>query len=178
MTKYQLDAIPFAHKDLDAWRDPFVGITYTHEPTGLVVSGGVDDIWVTPQDELIIVDYKSTCKDGTIEALGDSPWEKQYTRQLGVYRWLLESNGFTVQDTGYLLYANANKTLDEFNNQLQFESTLIPVTADRDWIEETLLAIKTCLDRTDLPEVGESCEFCPYRQAAGKKLQAIHFANK
>jgi hypothetical protein len=30
---------------MDMWRDPFVGIEYTEPETGLVVSGGVDDIW-------------------------------------------------------------------------------------------------------------------------------------
>tara|TARA_B100001989_G_scaffold245115_1_gene214563 strand:+ start:1562 stop:2350 length:789 start_codon:yes stop_codon:yes gene_type:complete len=177
MDKYEIKAVPFAHHDLETWRDPFVGITHTHAETGLVVSGGVDDIWINSEGELIIVDYKSTSKEGTIDKLGDSPWEKQYARQLGVYRWLLEKNGFKVQDTGYLVYANADKNLEAFNNQLQFETTLVPVVADTKWIEDTLIEIKTCLDRKDLPPCGEDCEYCPYREAAGKKLQAIHFAN-
>jgi CRISPR/Cas system-associated exonuclease Cas4 (RecB family) len=178
MTEYKIEAVPFVHKDMDMWRDPFVGITHKHEPTGLMISGGVDDIWVTPDDKLIIVDYKSTSKDGRIDKLGDSPWEKQYTRQLGVYRWLLEKNGFQVENTGYLVYANADKSLPEFGNKLVFETTVLPVEATVDWIEPTLKEIKTCLDRTDLPPSGERCEFCPYREASGKKLQAIHFANK
>lgn len=178
MTKYHVDAVPFAHKDLDTWRDAFVGVMYTHEPTGLVVSGGVDDVWVKPDGTLIIVDYKSTSKDGTIERLGDSPWEAQYARQLGVYRWLLEQNGFTVESTGYLVYANADKSLDAFDDKLIFETTLVPVETDVSWIEQTLADIKTCLDSEQLPRIGDSCEFCPYREAAGKKLQAVFLANK
>lgn len=178
MEEYKLDAVPFQHNEMDTWRDPFVGITHIHKPTSLTISGGVDDIWVTPENKLIIVDYKSTCKDGKIDKLGDSPWEKQYTRQLGVYRWLLEQNGFEVEDIGYLVYANASKNELGFDNKLVFETTLIPVEAVTDWIESTLVDIKSCLDRKDLPQSGESCEFCPYREAAGKKLQAIHFANK
>lgn len=178
MTEYKVDAVPFEHKDMDKWRDPFVGITHLHETTGLMISGGVDDVWVNKDDSLIIVDYKSTSKEGRIDKLGDSPWEKQYSRQLGVYRWLLEKNGFKVQDEGYLVYANADKTLPEFGNKLEFETTLVSVDAQTDWIEETLAEIKVCLDRKDLPPSGDKCEFCPYREAAGKKLQAIHFANK
>lgn len=177
MTEYNVDAVPFKHEMMDTWRDPFVGITHKHEVTGLMVSGGVDDIWVTKNETLIIVDYKSTSKDGRIDKLGDSPWEKQYTRQLGVYRWLLEKNDFTVDPTGYLVYANANKALPEFGNKLEFETTLIPVEAKVDWIDNTLSDIKACLDQTTLPPCGDSCEFCPYREAAGKKLQAIHFSN-
>lgn len=178
MTKYNIDAVPFAHKDLDIWRDPFVGIMHTHAPTGLVVSGGVDDIWVKPDGSLIIVDYKSTSKEGRIDALGDSPWEVQYTRQLGVYRWLLEHNGFTVNETGYLVYANADKSLEGFNNTLVFETTVVPVEADTTWIDATLQDIKGCLEAETLPKSGDACEFCPYREAAGKKLQAVHFSKK
>lgn len=175
MTKYQIEAVPFVHKEMDTWRDPFVGIMHTHDPTGLVVSGGVDDIWVKPDGTLIIVDYKSTSKDGRIEKLGDSPWEKQYSRQLGVYRWLLEQNGFTVAQTGYLVYANADKTLDTFDDKLVFETTLVSVETDVTWIDATLSDIKANLDSEQLPSIGTSCEFCPYREACGKKLQAIHF---
>ena len=178
MTEYGVKAVPFQHKDMETWRDPFVGITHKHEPTELIISGGVDDIWVTPENKLIIVDYKSTSKEGKIEKLGDTPWEQQYTRQLGIYRWLLEKNGFEVEETGYLVYANADKDLPEFGNQLQFETTLVPVQTSVDWIEETLSDIKKCLDRKDLPPIGENCEFCPYREAVGKKFFAIHQQTK
>ncbi len=177
MTEYGVNAVPFQHPDLDTWRDTFVGITYTHRTTGLVVSGGVDDIWTKPDGTLIIIDYKSTSKADRITKLGDSPWEQQYTRQLGVYRWLLEQNGFPVDETGYLVYANANATGETFGDALHFETTLVSVPTDISWIEGTLIDIKTCLDATELPIIGHSCEYCPYRTAAGKKLQAIHFKN-
>ncbi len=178
MKKYGIDAVPFKHKDMDTWRDPFVGIMHTEETTGLVVSGGVDDIWVKADGTLIIVDYKSTSKEGTIESLGDSPWEMQYTRQLGVYRWLLEKNGFTVDQTGYLVYANADKNLDAFDDKLVFETTLVPVQTDTSWIEKTLHDIRECLERDTYPAPGENCEYCPYREACGKKLLAIHKVTK
>jgi CRISPR/Cas system-associated exonuclease Cas4 (RecB family) len=178
MEQYGIDAIPFSHPDLETWRDPFVGITHKHEPTGMVISGGVDDIWVNPAGNLIIVDYKATSKDSRIDTLGDSPWEQQYTRQLGVYKWLLEQNGFTVEDTGYLVYANADKSLPEFGDTLQFETTVIPVEAVTEWIEPTLADIKACLEQKTIPEPGPNCEFCPYREACGKKLLKIHNETK
>ena len=177
MDEYKIDAVPFQHDQMDTWRDPFVGIAHTHEATGLTVSGGVDDIWTTPEGKLIIIDYKSTSKEGKIDKLGDSPWELQYTRQLGVYRWLLEQNGFEVENTGYLVYANASKDEEGFDNKLVFETTLVPVEADTTWIEPALNNIKACLDQKDLPKTGDKCEFCPYREASGKKLQAVHFSN-
>lgn len=62
MTKYKIEAVPLADSRMDSWRDPFVGIEYKEPETGLVISGGVDDIWITPEKKLIIVDYKSTQK--------------------------------------------------------------------------------------------------------------------
>lgn len=176
MEKYKVDAVPFAHEKLDLWRDNFGGIQHTDDTTGLVVCGAVDDIWVQPDGTLIIVDYKATSKDGRIESLGDSPWEVQYTRQLGVYRWLLEQNGFTVAKDGYLVYANADKAVDAFDDKLIFETTLVPVETDTSWINETLGAIKDCLESEAIPPTGDMCEYCPYREAVGKKLQKIHFA--
>ncbi len=178
MTKYEVDAIPFADKRIDAWRDPFVGIEYKEPETGLVISGGVDDIWITPEKKLIIVDYKSTSKDGSITELSDSPWDQQYQRQLGVYRWLLEKIGFTVEEIGYLVYANASKDFDAFDDQLIFETTLVTVKTNTRWILPTLHKIKACLDSDTIPSIGERCEFCPYREACGKKLQFIYHANK
>lgn len=174
MAKYAIDAVPFSHESLDEWRDNFGGVSHTHEGSGLTVCGAVDDIWVTPEGSLIVVDYKATSKAERIEQLGDSPWEQQYQRQLGVYRWLLEQNGFEVETTGYLVYANASKDEDAFDDKLIFETTLVPCPTKIDWIEDCLIAIKELLEQETVPNVGEQCEYCPYREAAGKKLQAIH----
>lgn len=178
MEKYNIEAVPFQHKDLATWRENFEGIAYKDKETGITISGAVDDVWVKPDGELIIVDYKSTSKDGSITELSDSSWDQQYKRQLGVYKWLLEKNGFKVNTLGYLVYANADKTVDAFNAQLVFETTLVPVELETEWIEETVDAIKDCLESNELPLVGVACEYCPYREAAGKKFFKIHQANK
>jgi CRISPR/Cas system-associated exonuclease Cas4 (RecB family) len=174
MEENDVAAIPFAHKKLDIWRDNFSGIEHTHEATGFVVSGAVDDIWQDPEGKLIVVDYKATSKEGTIDTLADSSWEDQYKRQIGVYQWLLLKNGFEVNETGYFVYANGDSSLDSFDNILQFETTLVPCKGDLSWIEPTLLEIKACLESNKIPPVGSSCEFCPYREACGKKLQEMH----
>lgn len=178
MEKYDIDALPFQHDSLNTWRENFEGITYVDEVLGFTMSGAVDDIWVTKDDELIIVDYKSTSKDGSITELSDSPWDQQYKRQLGVYKWLLEKNGFVVSNTGYLVYANADKAVGAFDDRLIFETTLVPVALEIDWIQPTLEKIKECLDSESLPPIGDRCEFCPYREASGKKLQAVYLKNK
>lgn len=178
MLAHGLAAVPFAHTELDVWRDPFVGVSYTDPTTKLTVCGGIDDVWTTTDGTLIVVDYKSTSKEGSITTLSDSPWDAQYARQLAVYRWLFEKNGYSVQTTGYLLYANAQKDRDEFADMLEFETTLVPVETSTSWIEPLLLEIHACLTASTLPAIGPSCEFCPYREASAKKLQAVYYANQ
>jgi hypothetical protein len=62
---------------------------------------------------------------------------------------------------------------EAFDGQLEFELTLVPLKGDTGWIEPTLTDIKKCLDADLLPSIGKNCEFCVYRDAAGKKLQAL-----
>ena len=170
MKTYGVDAVPFQHKDIDLWRDNFKGIAYTHPATGLVVSGAVDDIWINPTGELVVVDYKATSKVGKIESLADSAWEDQYRRQMGVYQWLLRNNGFPVSSTGYFVYANATTDREAFDGKLDFDVTLIPCDGDTSWIDDALPKVKSCLEADVIPESGSACEFCPYREAAGRAL--------
>lgn len=108
MENYGIEAVPFDHPKMDTWREVFEGVEYKHESTGFTVSGAVDDVWVDKTGKLFVVDYKSTSKDSSIETL-DQDWHIGYKRQMEVYQWLLRKNGFEVSDTGYFVYANAQK---------------------------------------------------------------------
>jgi RecB family exonuclease len=174
MTTYGIDAVPFKHKDMDVWRENFEGVEYKHPETSFTICGAVDDIWVTPAGELIVIDYKSTSKPGSIKTLDDSSWNEQYKRQMGVYQWLLRKNGFTVSPTGYFVYANASADKEAFDGTLEFEVTLVECAGQTEWIDEVLPRIKETLDADAIPPSGSACEFCPYREAAGKKLLALH----
>jgi ATP-dependent exoDNAse (exonuclease V) beta subunit len=94
-----LKAVPFAHEDMDVWRANFTGVSTLHKATNLHIFGAVDDIWVNEDDELIVVDYKATSKDGEVSL--DAEWQNMYKRQMEIYQWLLRQNGFKVQNTGY-----------------------------------------------------------------------------
>lgn len=178
MKENGIEAVPFVHEKLDDWRDAFTGITTVHAGTGLTVSGAVDDIWMQPDGVLIVADYKATSKEEAITSLKDSPWSEQYARQLSVYRWLLEQNGFRVAPTAYLIYANASKAEADFSNQLKFETNLITVETTTDWIEQTLIDIHATLESEEIPPTGEFCDFCAYREACGKKLYVRHKQNQ
>lgn len=171
MKQYGIDAVPFVHPELETWRENFKGIEYKHPETGFIVSGAVDDIWVNPKAELIVVDYKATSKDETIESLSDSSWEDQYRRQIGIYQWLLRKKGFRVASKGYFVYANANADKRAFDKQLEFEVTLVPCEGDNSWVDSALLDAKKCLNGMTIPAANPTCDFCAYREAAGKAFK-------
>ena len=176
MEQYGVDAVPFQDKRMDEWRDSLRGgIVYRHPEYGFPICGGVDDIWVNPTGELIIVDYKATSKDERITAL-DQDWHDGYKRQMEVYQWLFRKNGFTVSDVGYFVYANADKDKKAFDGVLEFEITLIPHKGDDSWVDSTITAIHECLESDELPKNAPDCDYCTYREMVGRKLQA--FAGK
>ncbi len=169
---YGVDAVPFDDPRMDEWRDALRrGIQHIHKPTGMTVRGGVDDVWVDKDGKLIIVDYKATSKAGKIESL-DEDWHRGYKRQLEIYQWLFRQNGFEVSDTGYWVYANASKDRKAFDAKLEFEVTLVPYTGSTSWVEGALLDLKVCLDSNTVPAPAAECDYCRYREAAGKALLA------
>jgi hypothetical protein len=178
MKQYGIDAVPFQHANMGTWRENFEGVECVDDATGFKVCGAVDDIWVNPEGELIVVDYKATSKAGTIESLSDSSWEASYKRQMGVYQWLLRRNGFTVSPTGYFVYANADGDKEAFDGKLEFEITLVPCVGETEWIDAALPKIKETLTSDAIPTAGKDCEYCAYREAAGKKLMALHKATQ
>jgi CRISPR/Cas system-associated exonuclease Cas4 (RecB family) len=166
---YGLKLVPFKHEKMDEWRDALRrGIQYLHEPTNLLITGGVDDIWVDLEtDELVVVDYKATAKNGEVSL--DAEWQIGYKRQIEVYQWLLRANGFKVKNIGYFVYTNGQLDADGFKYTLKFKTKIIDYTGNDDWVEPALSKMKECLDG-DMPAVGTAamggpCEFCAYAKA-------------
>ena len=168
MKTYGVEAVPFAHKELDAWRDALRrGVQYHHLPTNLLVRGGIDDVWQNKKGELIVVDYKATSKKSEISLY------EAYKRQAEVYQWLFRKNGFKVSQTAYFVYANGRSDAAAFDGKLEFDVELIPHVGDDSWIEPMLFDIKECLMSDTVPEKGIRCDYCPYREAAGKVLSRL-----
>ncbi len=166
MKRYGVEAVPYVHQDLDVWRENFIGKQYLHEPTNLIVYGAVDDIWINPKGELIIVDYKSTSTENEISL--EDHWKQGYKKQLEIYQWIFRQSGFSVSKTAYIVYANAMKNRPAFDGMLEFTLSLHPHVGDDSWIESTIFDIKKCLDFARAPNPNKECEFCSYRAKAGK----------
>lgn len=180
--KYGLDAVPFADERMEEWRDALRrGITYFHEPTNLILRGGIDDVWVNPERELIIVDYKATSKK--IGPSSEDDLYDSYKRQMEIYQWLFRKNGFAVSPTGYFVYVNGKSDAKAFDGKLEFDVELIPYTGSDTWVEPAVYDLKQMLMSDDIPPTGTSfgggpCEYCSYRESAGKILQELHAKNK
>lgn len=180
--KYGLDAIPFADDRMEEWRDALRrGIAYLHEPSNILVRGGIDDVWVTPTGELIIVDYKATSKK--VGPSSEDDLYDAYKRQLEIYQWLFRRNGFTVSPTVYFVYVNGKSDATAFDGKLEFDIELIPYTGSDAWVEGAVIDLKHTLVSDAIPPIGTSfgggpCEHCTYREAAGKALKDIHLKQK
>lgn len=165
MKEYGVDAVPFAHEKMDEWRDSLRrGITVPIEGSKVTVTGGVDDVWQTPDGKLIIVDYKATSKSGEVNL--DAQWQDAYKRQMEIYQWLFRKNGFDVSKIGYFVYCNGDSDKEAFDGKLEFNIKLIPYEGDDGWVEQTILNAIECLNSDIIPNSGEDCDYCKYRQAA------------
>jgi len=164
MKEYGIDAVPYPHEKLDEWRDSLRrGIRYLHEPTNLMIRGGVDDVWVNPKGELHIVDYKATSKNSEVNL--DAEWQDGYKRQMEIYQWLFRKNDFKVSDIGYFVYCNGDTDKEAFDAKLEFDVKVIPYSGNTEWIEETIKNLHKCLMSKTLPEKSVDCDYCAYFEA-------------
>jgi len=171
LEKYGVDARPVAHEDLDEWRENFKGVRCVHEPTGMTISGAIDDLWINSKDEYIVVDYKATSKDEDITEL-NKDWQIGYKRQMEIYQWLLRQKGYKVSNTGYFVYCNGKKDRKAFDAKLEFDITLIAYEGDDSWVEKAITDAHKCLCSDELPESGAECDYCTYREAVDKVLKS------
>lgn len=152
--KYNINAIPYKCKEIDTWRQNFTGIQFHHKLTDFLVFGAVDDVWVNPAGELIVVDYKAT---GANEyKIYDS-----YKRQMEVYQWLLLQNGYKVSKTGYFLFAKVNKTNGFAEGKLSFDLSLEPQEGNSVWVEGVLPGAKRILEGA-IPASSTECSYCNF----------------
>ncbi|MBU6414749.1 PD-(D/E)XK nuclease family protein [Patescibacteria group bacterium] len=166
MREYGIDAIPFAHEDLNRWRENFVGVRFVHEPTNLQITGAVDDIWINPKGELIVVDYKATSTSKEITL--DEEYRQGYKRQMEIYQWLLRQNKFFVSDTGYFVYVNGRTDLSAFDGKLEFAVKIISYTGSDQWVEQCVFDAHRTLNAPSAPSASPSCGYCKYVKAAGE----------
>lgn len=169
MTKFapELDLVPMEHPRLDEWRATRRGVTAVHEASGFVVAGAIDDLWLSRATGLAhVADYKAAASDAGASL--DTKYRAAYKRQLDVYEYLLRRNDLDMSDTGFFLFALAERTVPSFEGVLRFEEELVSYVCETSWIEPKLVEIRSYLDDDVPPEASASCEWCAYTSAVSR----------
>ena len=155
-------AVPFQHPDLDTWRDSRKGIRYLHQPTGLELYGGIDDLLIdAATGKIHILDFKATAKRDDITKL-EGGFSDMLRRQVEVYQYILRKMGQDVADEAYFYYVNGIADRPGFNGRLDFRISVIPHQGNTSWIEPTLRQIKDVLEAPQAPEPSETCGHCKF----------------
>ncbi len=171
-----LDVVPFAHRDINAWRNSLsAGLQTKIRGTNILLQGGIDDVW---QDrathELIVVDYKATSKKDQVSL--DADWQDGYKRQVEVYQYLLRNQGYKVSDTAYFVYANGISDASSFDNILKFNTRLLPYEGNDAGVEPTVIAAYECLQSDTIPsdvraqQLAARCQMCQYAVARARHV--------
>jgi hypothetical protein len=159
--KYRIKARPFLCKEINQWRDNFTGVQYEDRQNDFLIYGAVDDVWINPKKELIVVDYKAT-------GANEPKVYDSYKRQMEVYQWLLKKNHHNVSSTGYFLFARADKTRGFPQGKLTFDLTLQPVKGSTSWIPKAVKEAKKCFDKKAPPKPAADCEYCKWANLSSK----------
>lgn len=169
-----LNLVPFQHPDIDVWRNSLsAGLKCNIPRTNITLQGGIDDVWINLEtNELFVVDYKATAKEGEVSL--DASWQDGYKRQVEMYQLLLravlqDTPQYTVSDTAYFVYSNGRTDVEDFNDELKFKTTLIPYQGNSSWVLPTVMAAYQCLQSDTIPsdararEISEKyCDLCRY----------------
>lgn len=163
MKRHGIDAVPYNTPKIHGWRHNFTGVQHHHKPTDFLVYGAVDDVWVNPKGELIVVDYKAT--GANQHQVYDS-----YRRQMEIYQWLLRRNGLSVSPRGYFVFARVNKGngFGAGTPTLPFDFFMESHEGDDSWIERALARARETFDSDTAPREAEACEYCIYRGSASR----------
>jgi len=162
--EYGIDAVPFKHESIDTWRSNFKGLRYKSQTHNYDFGGAIDDVWQKKNGDLIVVDVKATAKNkfNWLDTFNKFEYPKGYKRQLEMYQWLFQKNGFNVAEEAYLLYFNGRKNEQFFKNNLSFDAHLIKLDCSTKWVEEKIINTVNLLRSDSFPKPSLNCEQCNY----------------
>lgn len=166
MRAYGLELVPFKHERMNIWRENFKGIEFLHKQTNFLVSGAIDDVWVDKKGTIHIVDYKSTSSLKEFDL--DDEWKAAYKRQMEIYQWLFQKNGFDVSPVGYFVACNGRTDVEAFDGKLEFNVKIVPYKGNNSWVEQILIDAHKCLVSDKLPKISQNCSYCGYRTETAK----------
>ncbi|MFB6145636.1 MAG: PD-(D/E)XK nuclease family protein [Candidatus Nanohaloarchaea archaeon] len=128
------------------WEDP---------ETGTVLRGGVDDLLLSKDDRVVVMDYKTR---------GYPPKQRDgapdyYERQVNLYNLILRENGRETEDYGIILYYYPDRILA--NGDIVFYKEYRKTPVDIEKAKETVREAVKILEN-DIPPHNEDCDFCEW----------------
>lgn len=122
---------------------------------GMLVSGAIDDLMVSPEGKFIPFDFKTRgypTKEDTHE---------HYRHQLDLYALLFQKNGYEPAGYGYLLFFWP----DSYGlGMANFKTNLIKMDVSPSRAMSILERVKKIITG-EKPTRHEACEYCVYREA-------------
>ena len=91
-------------------------------------------------------------------------FHQSYKNQLEFYAYLLNKMGFEVDETGYFVVCNADRSKENFEKVMSFDELLVPYKLDTSWIEKKLDLMIKVLNNKKEAESHESCMNCAYQR--------------
>jgi hypothetical protein len=158
-----IEAVPFAHEQLERWRHNFTGVRWMDDVTGWTLFGAIDDLWQAPAGELIVADYKATARAQTPTTAQLYP---SYRRQMDVYQFLVRRQGFDVSRRGWFVFANGDGRAADFGDKLCFTTGLVPYDGDDAWVLEVFRRAVGIIEAGRVPEPDPDCQYCAYVRSA------------
>lgn len=140
---------------LEVWRNWRKGVRYTDPGTQAQLMGALDDC-LTLDDAYIPLDYKT--RGYPIQP--NTP--RYYQNQLDTYTLLLAENGYNHLSYAYLLFFHPLECTER--GEFRFHAEPVKVKTDPERARKIFLSAVDILMRDEPPEVGPSCQHCPWVQ--------------
>lgn len=154
------NAVPLAHESLEDWKNYKKGIRSIDPINQFELCGVIDDLLINNNDELVVIDYKSTANPLNVTCDRRTLTVYYNHAQISFYAYLLKKNNFTVNKTAHLIYNLALNNRSDFQQKLEFEISILPCQIDYSWIEPTLQAAYKCLRQGHIPAPSKWCKYC------------------
>ena len=155
------DAKLYSGPELPTWRENFKGVQYFDEDLNAMLYGAVDDVLQLADGSLAVIDYKSS-GSREIKIYDD------YQKQMDIYTYLLDRNGFKTHTEAYFVFYQVDKTGGGFQNALPFIESLKAIKVDKSWVANAFEQAIAVARQDTPPEVIMPCPHCVYVQQAGK----------
>lgn len=136
---------------LNQWRSNFSGIRYYDKELDATIFGAVDDILEFQDGKLAPLDYKST--GSKVANVYD-----RFQRQMDIYTYLLEKNGFKTPRKGYLAFYVVDKE-NGFLDRLPFRKEIKVLDTKPDDVYDLFKEAVGVLRKNTPPTHSSDCKF-------------------